>query len=85
MSAIDDVRVTLCFPVLTRAPLGGGGEYRPLPDILDNSKTAADIDAKLSIPSPASIRRLSLKFQTNQSRIFFFKWRFSDVMFHHFW
>ena len=39
---------------LTRAPLGGAN-IAPLPDFLDSSKTAADIDAKLSVPSPASI------------------------------
>ena len=41
--------------VLTRAPLGGGANIAPLPDFLDNSKTAAYIDTKLSVPSSASI------------------------------
>ena len=41
--------------LLTRAPLGGGANITPLPDFLDSSKTAADVDAKLSVPSPASI------------------------------
>ena len=39
---------------LTRAPRGGG-EFRPLPDFLDSSKKAADIDAKLSVPFSASM------------------------------
>ena len=43
--------------LLTRAPLGGGwgANITPLPDLLDSSKTAADIDAKLSVPFPPSI------------------------------
>ena len=60
------------FP-LTRAWLRGTeGEKRPLglPTFLDRSKTAADIDAKLSVPSPASISRLPPKFQNNPLRNF---------------
>ena len=40
---------------LTCAPLGGGGGESPLPDFLDRSKAAADINAKLAVPSSASI------------------------------
>ena len=65
---------------LAHAPLGGGANIAPLPDFFDSSKTAADIDAKLSVPSPASIWRRPLKFQKNLLR----KWHFSDVMFRHF-
>ena len=48
---------------LTRAPVGAGEILSPIPDFLDSSKMEADIDAKFSVPSPASIWRLSLKFQ----------------------
>ena len=41
--------------VNTRPAGEGGGEFRPLPDFLDSSKTEADIDAKLLVPFPASI------------------------------
>ena len=47
---------TVALVVNPRLTEGGGGEKRPaLPTFLDRSKTAADIDAKLSVPSPASI------------------------------
>ena len=39
---------------LTRAPLGRGCKYYPLPYFLDSLKTTADIDAKLSVHFPAS-------------------------------
>ena len=41
---------------LTLAPLAGGGADSPypLPDFLDRSKLAADIDAKLLVPSSES-------------------------------
>ena len=48
---------------LTRAPVGAGEILSPIPDFLDSSKMEADIDAKFSVPSPASIWCLSLKFQ----------------------
>ena len=63
---------------------GGGGRFCPLPDFLDGSKTAADIDTKLSIPSPASIWRLSSKLNKNPWRFLLRKWRFSDVVFRDF-
>ena len=35
---------------------GGGANIAPtLPDFLDSSNTAVDIDVKLAVPSPASI------------------------------
>ena len=51
---------------------GGGGADSVLPPlvVLDSSKTAEDIDTKLSIPSPASIWRLPFKFQKNSLRFF---------------
>ena len=87
--AIGKIRqggVRICPPagrVLTRAPLGGK-YYHPLPYFLDSSKTAADIDAKFSVPYPPSIWRLLSKFQKNPSRIVLRKLRFSDVMFRFF-
>ena len=39
--------------LLNTRPAGAGAA--PLPDFLDGSKKANDIDAKLSVPSPASI------------------------------
>ena len=48
----------------------GGGRFCPLPDFLDSSKTAADIETKLSVPSPASIWRLPSKLNKNPWRIF---------------
>ena len=45
----------------------GGGNIALLPDFLDSSKTAAYIDAKFSVASPASIWRLPPKFQKNPS------------------
>ena len=58
----------------------------PLLTFLDRSKTAADIDAKLSVPFPASIWRLPPKFQRNPLRNFWVNGvlvtsRFSDVIF----
>ena len=38
---------------LILAALGGGGKYYPLTYFLNNWKTTADIDAKLSVPYPA--------------------------------
>ena len=48
---------------LTRVPVGEGEILPPIPDFLDSSKMEADIGAKFSVPSPASIWRLLLKFQ----------------------
>ena len=48
---------------LTRAPVEAGDILSPIPDFLNRSKMEADIDAKFSVPSPASIWRLPLKFQ----------------------
>ena len=58
--------------VLPHAALGGGADSAPppLPDFLDSSKTAVDIDAKLSVPYSASIWRLLQKNQENPSRNF---------------
>ena len=53
---------------LTRDPLGGGGRLSPLPDFLDSSKTAAGIDAKVSVPCSATIWHLPSKFQKSSSR-----------------
>ena len=47
---------------LTRAPLGEADSAPPLQDFLGGSKTAADIDRNLSVPSPASIWRLPPNF-----------------------
>ena len=58
----------------------------PLHGIRNNSKTIIDIDAKLSVPYPASIWHLSQKKQKKKSvdTFFFFrKLRFSDVMSRH--
>ena len=52
------------------APRWVGANIAPLPDFLDSSKMATDIDAKPSVPSPVSIWRLPSKFQKNPSRIF---------------
>ena len=41
------------------APRWGGGGFCPPAGFFDSSKTAADIDAKISVPSPALIWRLS--------------------------
>ena len=67
-------------------PAGGADSALPPPlaGFRDSSKTAADIDTKLSVPSPASVWRLPSKFQKNTSRFLFRKWRFSDVMFRDF-
>ena len=42
---------------ITRVPLrrGGGQILHSLPGFLDSSKTVASIDAKFSVPSPATI------------------------------
>ena len=55
--------VSFCEPnvlmvgeVLNTRPAGGGGVgFCPLPDIIDSSKMASDIDATMSVPSPATI------------------------------
>ena len=50
--------------VSTRPARGGGADSAsPLPYFLDSSKTAAYLDSKLSVPSPASTWRLPLKRQ----------------------
>ena len=73
--------------LLTLAWLRGGRKTPPPPlTFLDRSKTAADIDAKLSVPFPASIWRLPPKFQRNPLRNFWVNGvlvtsRFSDVIF----
>ena len=42
--------------LLSLRPAGGEANIAPsLPDFPDSSKTAADIDVKLLVPSPASI------------------------------
>ena len=43
------------FAAVLPAPRWGGANIAPLPDFHDSSQTAADIDAKLSVPSPTSI------------------------------
>ena len=52
-----------------------------LPDFLDSLKTTADIEATLSVPYPASIWRLTIKFV---DLFFFRKLCFTDVMSRHF-
>ena len=46
-------------------PAGGGGIFCPLSDFLDSLKTAADVNAKLLVPSPPSVYRLPPEFQKN--------------------
>ena len=62
--------------VSTRAPLAG--IFCPLSNIRGNLKTTKDIGTTLSVPYRTSIWRLVWKFC--QIWLFFFNWRFSDVM-----
>ena len=69
--------IKLCFAVklmhfisLNPRLTEGGRKTPPLPTFHDRSKTAADIDAKLLVPSSASIWRLPPKFQKNPLRNF---------------
>ena len=65
--------VTGHTPANNPRPAGGGGQILPpplLPDFLDSSNTAANIDVKLSVASPAWIWRLPAKFQKIPSRNF---------------
>ena len=55
------------IPVNPRLAGGGANIAPPLPNFLDSSKTAADIDAKFSAPSPASTWRPPTKFQKKVS------------------
>ena len=55
-------------PILPTVPWGT--DSVPLPDFLNSTKTAADIDAKHSVPSSALIWRLPLKF--HKIRRYFF-------------
>ena len=48
----------------------GGGQILPRQDFLDSLKMAAVIDAKLSLPDPASIWRRHSKFEKNRLTIF---------------
>ena len=63
-----------------------GGKYYPppLPYFLYSSKTTADIDAKLSVPYPASIWRFFSKISEKSVEKLLRKCRFSDVMFRYF-
>ena len=64
--------------VLTCVPLGGG-RFCSLPDFFDCSKTATDVDAKLSVPCSASLWRLPSKFKKKIRREILeqmaFQWR----------
>ena len=57
------------------------GSAHPTPEFLDSSKTVADIDIKLSVPSPATSWRLPAKFQKKNVEQFLSKWRHSGIMF----
>ena len=45
--------------LVNRVALGGGGHILPLPDFLDSSNTAANIDTKLSVPTFSSVNLAS--------------------------
>ena len=59
--------IAVSYACLPTPRWGGGESLQPLPDFLDSSKTAADIDGKLAMPYPASIWCLLLKYQNNPS------------------
>ena len=65
---------TLFLLNIKRLGGGGGGILGPPPpsDFLDSSKTAADIDTKLSVPSPPSRFNLLSKFKISEKSNDFF-------------
>ena len=60
----------LVLTCLTRAPLVGGANIVPLPDFLDSSKTAVDIEAKLSVLSQHQFDVFHQNFRKIRREIF---------------
>ena len=77
---LDKLSITSYLYVRVNPPLAGGRKTPPpLANFLNNLKTSAYINAKLTVPYTASIWHIHTKFQRNPSEFFFekmaFEWR----------